>query len=308
MRIIITGGTGLIGKPLALALAQKGHEVIVLSRSPEHVTGLGANIHVVRWDGKTATGWGGMADGSGAIINLAGESVAGGSLLSIRWTDDRKRSIRESRINAGRAVVEAVEAAKQRPALVIQASAVGYYGSRSDGVFDESAPAGSDFLANICLDWEAVTRSVETMGVRRAIVRIGVVLASQGGALPRQVLPFRFFAGGPIGSGRQGYPWIHLEDVVGAIVFLIDTPQAQGVYNLTAPNPVTNAEFGKALGRIMHRPAIVPAPAFVFKLAFGEASAILLDGQMPIPARLLQAGYQFKYPQVEEALFSILGN
>jgi hypothetical protein len=307
MRIIITGGTGLIGKPLAHALEHIGHEVIVLTRSPERVTGISKNVNLVRWDGKTAAGWGELVDGSGAIINLAGESVAGDSLLSIRWTEERKRSIRESRINAGRAVVDAVQAARQRPPLVVQASAVGFYGSRSDGTFDESAPAGSDFLANICLDWEAVTRPVENMGVRRAVVRIGVVLAAQGGALPRQLLPFKLFVGGPIGSGKQGYPWTHLDDVVRAITFLVENPQSQGAYNLTAPHPVTNAAFGKALGRIMHRPAFIPAPAFVFKLAFGEASAILLDGQMPLPARLLQAGYSFKYPQVDAALASILG-
>lgn len=305
MRIIIPGGTGLIGRPLAQILAGKGHEVIVLSRAPERVTGLPQEVRAVGWDGKSAAGWGALADGAGVIINLAGESVAGDSLLSIRWTEARKRRIRESRVYAGKAVVEAVLAAKQKPELVIQASAVGIYGARSDGPFDESAPAGSDFLASVCQDWEAATRPIEALGIRRAVVRIGVVLAAHGGALPRQMLPFRFFVGGPIGSGRQGYPWIHLEDVVGAMAFLVEEPQSRGVYNLTAPKPLTNAEFSRALGVAMHRPSWIPVPGFVLRLAFGEAATILLDGQMPLPSRLLQTGYSFKYPQVDAALKSI---
>ncbi len=305
MRIIITGGTGLIGKPLANKLAGQGHEVIVLSRSPEGVTGLAQGIRAVGWDGRTPAGWGALADGAGAIINLAGESVAGDSLLSIRWSEARKRRIRESRIYAGKAIVEAVMAARQRPEVVIQASAVGYYGPRFGTPFDENAPAGDDFLANVCQDWEGATKPVEALGLRRATVRIGVVLARSGGALPRQMLPFRFFAGGPIGSGHQGYPWIHLADAVSAIAFLTGNSQAKGTFNMTAPQPLTNAEFSRALGRAMHRPASIPAPGFIFKLMFGEAATILLDGQQPLPAHLLELGYSFQFSQVDEALKDI---
>lgn len=305
MRVIITGGTGMIGTPLARVLAGKGHEVIVLSRSPERVSGLPQGVRAVRWDGKTAAGWGELADGAGAVINLAGEGAAGDSFFSIRWTEDRKRRILESRVHAGKAVTEAVMKAKTRPEVLIQSSAVGYYGPHQGDTFDESEPAGSDYFARVCLDWEASTRPVEALGVRRVVVRTGIVLDASKGALPRQALPFRLFVGGPIGSGRQGYPWIHLEDEVGALLFLTENPHARGVYNLTAPDPVTNAGFGRALGKAMRRPYWMPVPAFVFRLLFGEAATMLLDGQMPLPARLLEAGYEFKYPQVNAALQAI---
>jgi len=302
MRIIITGGSGLIGRALAADLAVGGHEVVVLSRDPGQVTSLPTGVRAVGWDGRSAAGWGQLADGAGAIVNLAGASVAGG-----RWTDDRKRVIRDSRVNAGRAVVEAVTQAAYKPGVVIQPSGVGYYGPRGDEEVTEDDARGTDFLAGVSRDWEAATAAVEALGVRRCVLRIGVVLSGAGGALPRMAQPFRLYGGGPIGSGRQWMPWIHIADVVGAMRFLIDTTDARGVFNLCAPNALPNRDFAKALGRAMGRPAVVPAPAFAMKLAFGELSTILLDGQRAVPRRLLAAGYAFRFPTAEAALRDIYG-
>ncbi len=297
MRIIITGGTGLIGRPLAAELAGAGHEVIVLSRNPARAAGLAPGVQVVKWDGRTADGWGQLADGAGAIVNLAGEGIA-----DSRWNEARKRSIRESRVQAGQAVVQAVQAAQQKPQVVVQASAVGYYGPRGPEIIDESAPAGNDFLAQVCVDWEASTAPVEALGVRRAIARTGIVLSLAGGALPKMLLPFKFFAGGKIGSGQQGFPWIHLNDEVAALRFLLENPQASGPFNLAAPNPPTNAEFVKAIGEAMGRPSAIPAPAFALKLGFGEMSTVLLDGQRTAPRRLLDLGFQFRFTDPVVAL------
>ncbi len=225
----------------------------------------------------------------------------------MRWTPGRKRGIRGSRINAGRAVVEAIEDAETKPAVLIQSSAVGYYGPRGDDepVTEESGK-GRDFLSDVCVEWEESTKAVEKKGVRRAIIRTGVVLSAKGGALPRQMLPFKFYAGGPLGSGKQWFPWIHLADEVAAIRFLIENEDAKGVFNLAAPNPVTNAQFSKALGTAMGRPSALPAPGFAFKLAFGEASTILLEGQRAVPQRLQEAGFAFQFETVEKALKDLL--
>ncbi len=302
MKIIITGGTGLIGSALAKSLVEDNHEIIVLSRSPMKVKNLPPTVQVVEWDARSAKGWGHLADGVDAIVNLAGESLAEG-----RWTDARKEKIRNSRLNAGRAVVEAIEAAETKPKVLIQSSAVGYYGPRNGREIGEDTPAGDDFLAHICIDWEASTAPVETMGVRRVVIRTGVVLSTDGGALPRMLMPFKMFVGGPIGSGNQGFPWIHLSDEVAAIRFLIENPEASGPFNLTAPNPLTNAQFGQALGKALHRPAILPTPGFVMKLAFGEMATVLLEGQQAVPNRLQELGFTFEFPQAEGALRDLVG-
>lgn len=305
MRVIITGGSGLIGQALGKELSQHGYEVIVLSRSlsrsPEASQGSGSdNIRIVRWDGKTALGWGELANEAKAIVNLAGANISGG-----RWTDAKKRLILQSRVNAGSAVTQAVESVSTKPQVVVQSSAVGIYGAHGDEPVTEAAPVGQDFLAGVCVKWEASSAGVENAGVRRVIVRTGVVLSDRGGALPLMALPYRLFAGGPIGSGRQWFPWITLADEVGAIRFLIENPAALGVFNLSAPNPLTNREFGKVLGKVLRRPSYFPAPAFLFKLLFGEMSTILLDGQRQIPERLLKLGYSFRFQQAEQALREI---
>jgi uncharacterized protein (TIGR01777 family) len=302
MRIIITGGTGLIGRQLAASLQRDNHEVVILSRTPDRRAGLPAGVRVVGWDGLSSTGWGQYADGAGAIVNLAGAGIA-----DSRWSEQRKREIVESRINAGRAVVEAVQAAAAKPAVVIQSSAVGYYGSRGDEVLTEASKPGNDFLADVCIDWERSTEAVDALGVRRAIIRTGIVLSTEGGALPKMLLPFKFFAGGKLGDGRQYFPWIHMTDEVDAIRFLINTPQASGPFNLAAPNTPTNAAFVKAVGEAMGRPSAVPAPAFALKAAFGEMSTVLLDGQRAEPTRLLELGYRFRFTDPAAAVKNVLG-
>jgi uncharacterized protein (TIGR01777 family) len=306
MRIIITGGTGLVGKALAADMAADGHEVILLSRDPSKAENLPQGVRVVAWDAKSAEGWSELADGADAIVNLAGENIGSSNLLKIRWTAKRRKRIFNSRINAGNAVVEAVRLAQKKPGVVIQASAVGYYGPHDDKPFDESAPAGGDYLSKVCQEWEDSTKPVEAMGVRRVIVRSGVILSKRGGTLPLQMLPFYFFVGGPIGNGKQGFSWIHLQDEVKAIRCLIENQNTHGAYNLTGPVTVNNAQFGKALGKAMHRPSFFPLPGLFFKLAFGEASTILLDGQLPVPKRLLDAGYKFRFPDPEAALRDLL--
>ena len=301
MCVIITGGTGLIGQALTQSLAADGHEVIVLSRNPDKVSGLPKGVRAVKWDGRSAQGWGQLADGADAIVNLAGESIAAG-----RWSEARKQSILQSRVEAGRAVVDAVKAATRKPRVVVQSSAVGFYGPRGSEKIAEDASAGHDFLASVCRAWEASTAELESLGVRRVIIRTGVVLDKNGGALPQMMLPFKLFAGGPLGGGRQGFPWIHLADEVAAIRFLIDQPSASGVFNLSAPNPLSNAQFGRVLGKVLGRPSFMPTPGIAMKMMFGEMSTLLLDGQFEIPQRLQQLGFTFRFADAEAALRDVL--
>lgn len=303
MRVIIPGGSGLIGSALSTELAKNGCEVFILSRQPDKLKQrLPEGVRAVGWDGKSAAGWGSLVDGAAAIVNLAGENLGAG-----RWTEARKQAIRGSRVHAGQAVTQAVEAAGQKPELVIQASGVGYYGPRQDELVDESGSPGADFGSRVCIEWENATARIESLGVRRVVIRMGVALAAHGGALPRMLLPFRLFVGGKIGSGRQYLSWIHLADTVAGIRFLMDHPALAGIFNLTSPHPAANAEFSRAIGRAMHRPALMPVPAFAMRLIFGELSTVLLEGQRVIPARLSEAGFKFQYPQAEAALRDVLG-
>lgn len=300
MRVIITGGTGLIGRALTQDLIEDGHEVIVLTRNPAKAD-LPVDAIAEQWDGRSTEGWSHWVDGANAIVNLAGAGLA-----DSRWTTARKALIRNSRLDAGRAVVQAVQKAERKPEVVLQSSAVGYYGPRDNNVITEDAVPGVDFSAKVCVDWEASTASVESLGVRRVILRTGVVLSTKGGALPKMMLPFKFFIGGPIGSGKQWLSWIHLADEVAAIRFLIENKAAAGRFNLTAPQPVTNADFGQAIGKVMGRPAVMPTPAFALKLAFGEMSTVLLTGQRVVPERLQKLGFTFQFSEVEEALKDLL--
>lgn len=306
MRIIITGGTGLIGRALSADLIADGHEVIVLSRDPGKAAKMPAGTQVEKWDAVSAAGWGHLADGADAIVNLAGASVAGEHFLPSRWTKKRKRIIADSRINAGKAVVEAVAAASVKPRVVIQSSAIGYYGARDDKPVDEQTARGDDFLAQLCVDWEASTAAVEDMQVRRVVIRTGLVLSMEGGAFTRLLLPFKLFAGGYFGNGRQYYSWVHIADQVAAIRFLIENEETHGVYNVSAPRPQTNREFGKTLGRVMRRPAFMPVPGFVMRLMFGEVSMAVLEGQRVLSKRLQEAGFSFKFPESEAAFRDLL--
>ena len=300
MRLVITGGSGLIGGALAREMGAAGHDVVVLTRNPTKVP-LPAGVRATQWDGRTGAGWSSLLDGDTAIVHLAGESIADG-----RWTPDKKRRIRDSRIDSGKAVLQAVREAAAKPKALLQASAVGYYGPRGDEVIREDAAPGSDFLADVCKEWEASTAEVEALGVRRAVLRTGVVLAREGGALPKIALPFRLMAGGPLGDGRQWFPWIHLADEVGAIRFLLERDDARGPFNLTAPNPLTNRDFTRVLAGVMHRPGFMPAPSFALRIALGEMADMLLNGQRAEPFRLLEMGYTFRYPEAEAALRNLL--
>ena len=314
MRVLITGGTGLIGRALSTSLASDGHEVIVLTRSPERArsaeaaTHLPDGVRVERWDARTAEGWGHLADGADAIVNLAGSSIAGEGFFPSRWTDEQRRLIRESRLNSSLAVVQAVSQAEQKPRVVIQASGVGYYGYRGDESLTEKAEPGDDWAARFTVEeWEPSTAPVEEMGVRRAVARTGVVLSTEDGALPRLLLPFRLFAGGPMGSGEQWYSWIHLEDQARALRFLIENEEARGAFNITAPNPVTNGELARLIGKVMGRPSFIPVPGFALRLAFGEVAEVVLNGQRAVPQGLLDLGFEFRFPAVEDALKDLLG-
>jgi uncharacterized protein (TIGR01777 family) len=307
MRVIITGGSGLIGRALTETLTSDGHEVIILSRSPKRVADLPSGARAEGWDAHTAGGWAHLADGADAIVNLAGANLAGEGFFPSRWTDERKRTQRESRVNAGRAVVEAVEQATVKPRVVVQASGIGYYGPRGDEIITEEGAAGNDWIARVAAqDWEPSTAAVEEMGVRRVIVRTGMVLSSKEGALPRLLLPFRLFAGGPMGSGKQWYSWIHLQDEARAIRFLIEHDQASGPFNMVAPEPVTNGELARLIGRIMGRPSFLPVPAFALKLAFGEVATVVLEGQRAVPRRLMDLGFEFQFPEAQSALRDLL--
>jgi uncharacterized protein (TIGR01777 family) len=302
MRIVIIGGSGLIGRALTEELVNNSHEVIILSRQPERITGLPSGAIAKYWGGYYSEGWGTLVDGADAIINLAGENISSG-----RWTNKRKRAIIESRLNAGSATVEAVKAAKHKPQVVIQASAVGYYGPCGNEKIAEDAPPGNDFLARTAIEWEASTAPVEKMGIRRVIIRTGVVFSAEGGAFARLLQPYRLLAIKWLGNGQQWLPWIHIADEASAIRFLIENEKASGTFNLTAPNPVNNAEFSHQLDKMLRRPAMVPIPEFLLKLFLGEMATALLDGQRAIPERLLQLGFNFRFPELGLALNDLLG-
>lgn len=307
MRVVITGGTGLIGRALSANLASDGHEVIVLSRSPERATHLPDGVRAEGWDARTAEGWGHLADGADAIVNLAGASMAGEGFFPTRWTDQRQRVISDSRIHTGRAVIAAVEQAAQKPRVVVQSSAVGYYGLDREGILTEEAEPGDDWGARFTAEvWEPSTAPIEEMGVRSVVARSGIVLSTEDGALPRLLLPFRLFVGGPMGSGDQWYSWIHLQDEARALRFLIETDEASGAFNLTAPHPTTNGELAKLIGRVMGRPSFIPVPGFAMRLAFGEVADVVLKGQRAVPRRLLDLGFEFRFPDAESALRDLL--
>ncbi len=297
-RVIISGATGFIGRALCRAL-HGDYEIIVLSRDASRGAGaIGERVEVIEWDARTAGAWARQAEGVHAIINLAGESLAAG-----RWTQTRRASIVQSRTNSAGAIVEAVSGAKIKPAVVIQASAVGFYGLRGDELLTEDSGVGSGFLADVCRRTESMAARVERSGVRYVAIRSGLVLGQEGGVLPRFITPYRFFLGGTLGSGRQWLSWIGLEDEIRAIRFLMENQSLDGAFNLAAPNPVTMGQFNRTLGQVLGRPAWTRMPAFVLRLVFGRmADEVLLASQKAVPKRLLEAGFTFKYPQLQAAL------
>jgi len=299
MKILISGGTGLIGKETTLECLRAGHEVWILSRNPNARVPSGA--HLLVWDGKTLGDWGKDIGEMDAVVNLAGENLSKGL-----WTPARKRRIEESRVAAGRLLSEAVRRVSPRPRVFLQASAIGYYGAQGNAPLTETSPAGEDFLAKVCRKWEESSRSVEEVGVRRVILRTGLVLSRKGGALPLMILPVRLFAGGHLGSGDQGVSWIHVSDEAGAICFLLENDSASGAFNLTAPEPLSNDAFMRLAAHILHRPHWLHLPAQVMRLALGEMSTLMLEGQFVLPKRLIEAGYAFRFPDAQSALREVL--
>ena len=298
MKIVIAGGSGFLGRPLARDLLAKGDEVVVLTRGRARED---RGIQYVTWEADEEPGaWQAVIDGAGAVVNLAGAGIA-----DQRWSAARKQVLRGSRVDATRALVAAVRSAPGRPKVFLTGSAVGFYGPQpEDGpALDESAPPGSDFLSTLAVDWEAEAHAASALDCRVVIIRTGVVLARDGGALRKLIPPFRFFAGGPIGSGRQVMSWIHRNDWVALVVWLLRHENAAGVYNATAPEPATNADFSRALGAALKRPSWLPVPGFALKIIVGEmAGPALLAGQRVVPRRAIETGFTFQFPEITAAM------
>jgi len=296
MRIVIAGGSGFIGEPLVRRLMSRGDEVAVLSRNPAKVqAGRG-----VAWDGKTQGPWSQEVATADVVVNLAGENVGEG-----RWTDERKRRLVASRLDATGAIVQALRDAPARNRTLVNASAVGYYGLRGDETLDESGARGGGFLAELVEKWEAAAHAAESLA-RLVILRFGVALAPDGGALKKMMMPFKFGVGGPVGSGEQWMSWIDRDDVVRMVEWAIDDASVRGTYNATSPEPVRNRDFTRALGRALHRPAFMLAPAFVLRIAFGQmAEEVLLGGQRVVPRRAEREGFRFEIPTLDASFAKI---
>lgn len=296
MNVLISGGTGLIGAALTHSLLADAHRVWILTRNPASAN-LPAGAQPVAWDGRTNTGWLDVFSQMDVVVNLAGETVG-----KWPWSEAHKNRILDSRVNAGRAISGAFQKAAKKPAVLIQSSGIGYYGPSGKDPITEEFPAGNDFMANVAAQWEASTRMVDvSMGVRRVIIRTSLVLDARQGVLPLMALPVRFFAGGPLGSGQQGVSWIHIDDEVRAIRFLMENDAARGAFNLSAPNPLSNANFIQDLARVLSRPYWLPTPAFALRTLLGEMSTLLLDGQYALPQRLIKLGFVFRYASAEQA-------
>jgi uncharacterized protein (TIGR01777 family) len=303
MRIAVTGATGLVGRALTGALRERGDEVVAFSRDPERAAGsLPEGVLTARWDPSDTETLAADLTGADAVVNLAGEPV-----LGRRWNAKVREAIRASRVDGTRAVVEAMSAASDPPGILVNASAVGYYGARGGERFGEDEPPGGDFLAEVCVEWEATAREAEPLGVRVVSVRIGIVLAKEGGALAKMLPPFRWFVGGKIGNGRQGFPWIHIDDLTGIILHALGADDLRGPVNATAPEPLENRAFCRVLGKVLRRPSWLPVPRLMLRLLMGPAAAVLVKGQMAIPERIRSAGYRFRFEDAEAALRDLLG-
>ncbi|MGZ4266377.1 MAG: TIGR01777 family oxidoreductase [Solirubrobacteraceae bacterium] len=304
MRIAVTGATGVIGRRAIAAMLERGDQVVALTRNVESGRkALGGDVELHAWpDPKHTPPPTAALERSDAVLHLLGEPIAQ------RWSDDAKREIRDSRVLSTRSLVAAIAALPEdrRPRVLVSQSATGYYGPRGDEPVRESDAAGDDFLAGVTVEWEHEAGQTASAGVRVATTRTGVVLSPAGGALEKMLPPFKLGVGGPVAGGRQYVPWIHLDDVVGAMLRCLDDDAATGPVNLTAPNPVTNAELSKTLGRVLHRPAVLPVPGLALKALYGEMATIVLTGQRAVPARLGDLGYEFRHPQLEPALRDVL--
>ena len=310
MKVVIAGGSGFLGSPLAWAWAEEGHDVRLLTRGlaagqAQHESGTGKpGITRVGWEPDGRAGQ--LArelDGAVAVINLAGASIAGA-----RWNAARKQLLRDSRILATTSLAAAFNQAAEPPPTFVSASGIGYYGDRGSELLTEESTPGGDFLAHLCVEWEGEAQRAARPGVRVVLLRTGIVLEKSGGALPQMMRPFKFFAGGPLAGGKQYMSWVHRHDWVEMVRWIVDTPAVTGPVNVTAPHPVTNAEFSRALGRAIHRPALAPAPRIALKIALGEMADALLASQRALPKRAQTAGYHFRYPEIDIAFRGIFGD
>jgi uncharacterized protein len=296
MRLVVTGASGFIGTPLRAALLEQGHALTLFTRGSPRGPNAGTQ-RWIHWTPGTLRDWDAAVDGADGIINLAGEPIA-----DKKWSSNQRRRIEKSRVDATHSLFQACAKAKERPKFLINASAVGYYGAHGDEVITEETPPGDDFLSLLCRDWEAEAIRAEELGLRVVRIRTGIVLGQSGGALKKMAEPFKYFVGGRLGSGRQWMSWIHLEDLIRLMGFVIDNPQVRGPINATAPNPVRNKEFSHELAKVLKRPSWLPVPGFALKLVMGEMADMLLTGQRVVPAAAEKLGFRFRYPDLPQAL------
>lgn len=302
MRVLVTGASGRIGKALCDELLRRGDEVVGLTRSPERARAVQPKVTWHAWEPTLERPDAAAFEGVDGVVNLVGERI------DQRWTEDAKRKIMGSRKVATHNLAGAIEGLTTRPRVLVSQSAVGYYGDRGDEVLDEESGPGNSFDASICVEWERAAHEVDAAGIRLVIVRTGQVMETGGGILGELLLPFKLGLGGPLAGGRQWVPWIHLADEVGILIWALDTEGVSGVVNATAPNPVTNREWSKALGRVLHRPAVLPIPGVVLEVKFGkEFGKVAQGGQRVLPRRTEELGYEFRFPEIDGALSDLVG-
>jgi len=305
MKVAITGATGLVGSCLVERLHKQGHQVLVLTRNTNFAQKVFPpanfpNVEIVTYTPTTSGTWQDAIVGCEAVVNLAGEPIGEG-----RWTPERKQEILNSRQLGTQKIVEAIAQANPKPKVLVNTSAIGYYGTSETATFDEGSVSGNDFLAQVCQAWEAEATKVKEAGVRLVILRFGIVLGN-GGALAKMIPPFQLFAGGPIGSGRQWFSWIHIDDLVNLIVQALTKSDMEGVYNATAPNPVRMNDLAQTLGQVLNRPSWLPVPAFAIEALLGDGAIVVLEGQQVLPKRTLESGFTYQYPNLQPALHQIL--
>jgi uncharacterized protein (TIGR01777 family) len=301
MKILITGGTGFVGTELTSRLIQDGHEVTILTRSLKGAKGSSPRISYLEGDPTKRGPWQEAIKNHDAVINLAGTSIFS------KWTEEHKKAIRESRVSTTQNIVEGIPSDPSKKITLFSTSAVGYYGFCGDKELVEDSPSGNDFLARIAKEWEGEALKARDKGARVVITRFGIVMGEKGGALSQMIPLFKKYIGGPIGSGKQWFSWVHIKDLAEAFAFLIMHPEISGPVNVCSPNPVRNKDLAKALGKALHRPSFIPAPGFMVKLVLGEFGSVILEGQRVIPRKLLNNGFVFQYPDIEKALQGIVG-
>ncbi|HEY9627107.1 MAG TPA: TIGR01777 family oxidoreductase [Coleofasciculaceae cyanobacterium] len=305
MKVAVTGATGFVGSRLVERLQQAGHTVLVLSRDADRArrmfpSATFPNVEILGYSPLQSGDWQQQISGCDGVVNLAGAPIA-----ESRWTPERKREILESRTLGTQKIVEAIAQANPKPSVLVNSSAIGYYGTSETATFDETSAPGADFLAQVCQEWEAAAEKVKDSGTRLVILRTGIVLGL-GGAIAKMLVPFRLFAGGPIGTGRQWFSWIHREDLVNLILAALTQPEMNGVFNATAPNPVRMAELCQTMGQLLNRPSWLPVPDFAMEALLGEAAKVVLEGQEVLPKQTQAAGFQYQYPRVKQALEEVL--